>query len=85
MGLLTTEEISDRWGDWWEVFKYAADVEAVPEGCGVDASGFTTADVERVELHSDGENEGPDWIAAGLLRDGRWFYVSAGCDYTGWG
>ncbi len=33
---------------------------------------------------SEGENDGPDWLLFGQLKDGRFFFLSAGCDYTGW-
>jgi hypothetical protein len=77
--------------DWPEVFKYASGAGeggtpvAVPEGSDLSATAFDTADVERVEKAVEGDNDGPDWVAFGLLKDGRWFCVSAGCDYTGWG
>lgn len=32
----------------------------------------------------DGENDGEEWLCVGRLKDGRWFILSAGCDYTGW-
>ena len=63
---------------------------SAPKGPGfvdldVDLSPFGIMDVEFVFAHAEGENDGADWKAAGLLTDGRWFYVSAWCDYTGWG
>ena len=32
----------------------------------------------------EGANDGDDWICLGRLKTGRWFFLSAGCDYTGW-
>jgi hypothetical protein len=30
------------------------------------------------------DHDGAPWRCAGILRDGRAFYLEAGCDYTGW-
>lgn len=39
-----------------------------------------------VVVHADaeGDNDGPDWLAVVEFSDGRFGFVSAGCDYTGW-
>ena len=42
-------------------------------------------EVAEVLAHADGENDGADWIGIFRLKDGRFLYVSAWCDYTGWG
>lgn len=61
----------DAWDyDWEEAFKYA--------------TGFGIDDVAEVGGHRDGENDGASWLMWGRLKDGRYFYLSAGCDYTGW-
>jgi len=57
--------------DTKEVFKYA--------------EGWTAEDVDRVLWDQEGENDGREWAALCLLKDGRWSFVEAGCDYTGWG
>lgn len=54
------------------------------EGATVNEDLFHIADVERIIDASVGENDGNDWLVVGLLKDGRWFYIQAGCDYTGW-
>ena len=59
------------WGSWKEVFKYA--------------SGFSQEDVCHILASDEGHNDGPDWVMAGMLCDGRYFVIRAGCDYTGWG
>lgn len=46
---------------------------------------FGREDVVRIIGTVEGEPDTKDWEIAGQLRDGRWFYLSAGCDYTGWG
>lgn len=84
--------------DWQAVFAYAGvepedvrgcvdgtpNVSAQMEWSG-DVSGFTRDDVVEIIAMSDGDNDGPDWIGFFRLRDGRYAFVSAGCDYTGWG
>ena len=50
--------------------------------CGAD--GFTIEDVAEVFGFSEGKNDGPYWKIYGRLNDGRFFVLSAGCDYTGW-
>lgn len=46
--------------------------------------GFARADVARLVLCIDGERDGDEWVAAGRLKDGRWFLARGGCDNTGW-
>lgn len=81
-------------GDWAEAFQYAGekgeygnngspDIRGVP-GCTSDLSQFTREDVVELIGIRPGENDGPEWKCAGRLKDGRWFYLEAGCDYTGW-
>ena len=79
--------------DWQEAFAYAGDPSASnggPDmrlafpGCKVDLSTFEREDVDRIIGLVEGENDGPPWRCAGQLKDGRWFYLEAGCDYTGW-
>ena len=57
--------------DWKEVFNYA--------------NGYTREDVAYIVARYDGYNDGDNWEMVGALKDGRWFYLTAGCDYTGWG
>jgi len=56
--------------NWTSAFSYAQD--------------FSIADVAIVIDSRDGANEGPNWIIYGQLKDGCFFFLSAGCDYTGW-
>jgi hypothetical protein len=46
---------------------------------------FTREDVKQILSLAWGENDGPNWLMTGQLNDGRFFKISAGCDYTGWG
>lgn len=45
---------------------------------------FCREDVTEILGQQDGENDGPDWIVWGRLRDGRFFVARGGCDSTGW-
>lgn len=75
--------------DWKEAFGFSGGAynAGVPElsagsDCSVDTFGL--ADVDVIYASSDGENDGPSWVCCGRLKDGRYFYLEAGCDYTGW-
>lgn len=56
--------------DWSEAFNFA--------------EGFDKGDVVEIAHYADGDNDGPAWVMVGRLEDGRYFYLSAWCDYTGW-
>lgn len=45
---------------------------------------FRLADVEVIFDARPGEDDGAEWLIAGVLKDGRFFFIDAGCDYTGW-
>jgi hypothetical protein len=45
---------------------------------------FTRADVAEILALSVGENDGPDWLIAVRLFDGRFAFLEGGCVYTGW-
>lgn len=70
--------------DWYEAFQYADRPDAEPPGTSVSADGFTRGDVIEVIAKVNGENDDADWVGVFRLRDGRYAYLSAGCDYTGW-
>ncbi len=42
------------------------------------------AGVLEILACTPGDNDGPNWLAVVFMADGRYAYVSAGCDYTGW-
>lgn len=46
---------------------------------------FEVGDVEEVFAAAEGENDGDAWLVFGKLKDGRYFLLTASCDYTGWG
>jgi len=56
--------------DWEQAFTYA--------------TGFTREDVKSIAGMDEGENDEEPWIIYGKLKNGEWFYLTAGCDYTGW-
>lgn len=41
-------------------------------------------DVAEVMRTHDGENDYENWLVVLRMKDGRWCFVTAGCDYTGW-
>lgn len=79
--------------DWAEAFGYAGDpessyghaqIEAAAPGMNVSTAPFGRADVAVIHGAVAGEHDGPPWVCWGELKDGRWFALKAGCDYTGW-
>lgn len=56
--------------DWKEAASYA---------------NWAPSEVEFVIAADEGGNDGPNWLAVVVLADGRFSFLSAGCDYTGWG
>ncbi len=55
--------------DWREAFSFAP---------------FSIEDVEEVLYAEEGWNDGDPWTGVFKLKDGRFGYVDAWCDYTGW-
>jgi hypothetical protein len=53
-------------------------------GSTVSPDPFQRIDVAEVLGTSDGENDGANWVGVFRLKDGRFAFLSAGCDYTGW-
>jgi hypothetical protein len=72
--------------DWCEAFAYAKG-EWISDG---PARGerpnqpFDRKDVAEIYGSDEGENDGASWIMLGKLKNGLFFFLSAGCDYTGW-
>lgn len=79
--------------DWQNAFAYAGEsggdgspsLSAAPPGGDVPLDPFARWDVAEVYGTSDGERDEANWLAYGRLNDGRHFFLTAGCDYTGWG
>ena len=71
--------------DWENAFDYAASTSCSPiAGYRGDASGFSRDDVAEIIAIEEGYNDGDNWIGLFRLKDGRFGFLSAGCDYTGW-
>ena len=78
--------------DWHSAFSYAGEeggygekrIDPVLTTEDVSLDAFARSDVIRVLGISEGENDENDWIVAGQLDDERYFFLCAGCDYTGW-
>lgn len=81
----------DDW-DWAEVFGFcgeegSANNRVLPQPC-VGYNGkikpVSRKDVKRIIAMEEGENNGETWVGVFKLKDGRYLFVEAGCDYTGW-
>jgi hypothetical protein len=83
--MMNIEELMDDF-DWQEAFACAMrdDIRLVPGYTGSVAP-FELGDVEEIVAISAGENDEESWVGVFRLRDGRFAFVSAWCDYTGWG
>lgn len=84
-------ELNDS--NWGEAFGYAGEpgtcagggnAPSRVEGATCTTDSFARKDVAVVLASTYGEHDGESWEVAGVLFDGRWFYLCAGCDYTGW-
>jgi len=67
--------------DWKEDFAFAVSIRDA-HNCSNES--FDIDDVESIIANSEGENDGQPWLMVGTLKDGRYFFLSAWCDYTGW-
>ena len=77
--------IIDDW-NFGEAFTVACrDGINVAQGSKCDNSSFSVEDVSYTLAHCHGENDEASWLWVGVLQDGRYAFVSAWCDYTGWG
>lgn len=70
--------------DWEQAFSFGGGRVMLAMGSSVEAAPFTREDVVEIIGITAGENDGEPWEIAGRLADGRWFFLSAWCDYTGW-
>lgn len=70
--------------DWQEAFPLAQP-PSLTEGATCSKAKFTRDDVEEVLGSVEGQNDGESWIAVLKLKDGRYAFITAWCDYTGWG
>lgn len=80
--------------DWGEAFSYAGEkadstgTQHRPQavaGAVCETTPFSREDVVQVYGMAEGVDDGPAWVIAGRLRDGRHFYLEAFCDSSVWG
>ena len=45
---------------------------------------FSINDIEEILYYFEGENDGDSWMGVFKLNNGKFGYVDAWCDYTGW-
>jgi hypothetical protein len=69
--------------DWQNAFCYANNLAPVLDDDALQSS-FGIGDISEILAAEAGDNDGPDWIILMRLKDGRYAFLSAGCDYTGW-
>lgn len=81
--MITLEEMKDDY-DWQQAFFFGNNVNAVLGDDSCPSDTFTLDDVEKLLAADPGENDGAYWVAIVVLKDGRFAYIRAGCDYTGW-
>lgn len=96
-GAATAVEMQDDY-DWIEAWGYGGGdpgTEAIRsqdgpskpfvcDGAGCSDNPVDASDLARVVASSEGENDVSTWVAVALLSDGRYAFLEAGCDYTGW-
>lgn len=90
--LAAVRERTAGWGPpelWLDYNWHCAIAEAMNNIAAVDGyvgdvAPFAISDVAEVIAVADGENDGENWLGVFRLRDGRFAFVTAGCDYTGW-
>ena len=66
------------------VCTYKSHVTAAVDGDTVSINHVHRSNIKEVVAYSDGENDIRSWIALFLVNDGRYAFLDAGCDYTGW-
>jgi hypothetical protein len=67
--------------DWQEAFCFVGNIRTA-HNCA--SFGFGLECVAEVIAADEGQNDGDSWVMVGRLTDGRFFFLSAWCDYTGW-
>lgn len=69
---MTIDELESLWGeDFPHVFNYAKE--------------FSRNDVKEVLHQNPGFRDYNEWVVVLLLKNGKFAYLTAWCDYTGWG
>lgn len=70
--------------DWTEAISVASGSINAVQGSSCSTAPFTIDDVVEILAAREGYNDGDPWLCIVKLVDGRYAFVSAGCDYTGW-
>jgi hypothetical protein len=70
--------------DWRNAFSYAANPEPAAPTIQVNCATIYVDEVEKIKFMRLGANDERNWWLVGQVKDGRWFSLDAGCDYTGW-
>jgi hypothetical protein len=69
-------EVKIDWAEEYSDWKYALNEASVGK---VEAK-----DIAETLFASEGANDEANWLAIVRMADGRFAFISAGCDYTGW-
>lgn len=69
-----------NWSEAWSI----ANFSKARNDSNVSTEVFEINDIEVIISSDEGCNDGDNWIMIGKVKDGRFFFLSAGCDYTGW-
>lgn len=77
---MTPENMKNDY-NWNEAFNFGGTVRTATN---CSSAPFGLEDVEVVIAAEEGSNDEESWVAAGILKDGRYFFLDAWCDYTGW-
>ena len=83
--MLTLEKMREDY-DWKAAFGFCSTPGHISPVVGSDAKRdfFGIGDVTQIVASSEGCNDGDNWVMVGKLSDGRYFFLDAWCDYTGW-
>ena len=71
--------------NWVQAFEASnSSIEPVVGSGTVSLKDFTIDNVVEVIATREGENDDHPWLAVVRLEDGRYVFLTAWCDYTGW-
>lgn len=81
--------------DWRQAFGYAGEedtyvlaqgfkIESALPAMQISLAPIRREDVAEILALREGERDMRPWYIVGRAKDGRWFALEAGCDYTGW-
>jgi len=86
MNIETTLAEMKEGDDWGQAFICAFNDQRTVTNCPPCSTvSFDMEDIAEVLASCEGQNDGDSWLALFRLKDGRYAYLSAWCDYTGWG